>query len=303
MNLSRLPATLLVLSTIPFTGWAGVKKPVSDPSTPEGRLLVIIDNESDPVKKQILMELFPEIFTTSTARVYIWSELQVRYHSVGQFSKAILAGEHLLNANPNDLETACLNWRVAADSKDPVRTQEWIARTGKIAEGVLKNPDPAMSKATIECGKNASQAVEFEAYKTAFTAKNPADRIRMLEEYAKAYPQNSHANDIEVAVFLAYREMGDSAKALAAAEKLVAHNDTREDAMLLLAEASFKAGKDPDRVLSLSRKAIERLNTAEKPENINAADWARTKTAELTQANYMIGVLNFQAERWEAADQ
>ena len=36
---------------------------------------------------------------------------------------------------------------------------------------------------------------------------------------------------------------------------------------------------------------------------ISAADWARNKTTELTQANYMIGSVNFQAEKWEAADQ
>ena len=38
-------------------------------------------------------------------------------------------------------------------------------------------------------------------------------------------------------------------------------------------------------------------------DGMTAADWARNKTAELTQANYMIGSVNFQAEKWEAADQ
>ncbi|HYV62206.1 MAG TPA: tetratricopeptide repeat protein, partial [Bryobacteraceae bacterium] len=116
-------------------------------------------------------------------------------------------------------------------------------------------------------------------------------------------PQTQHAGDIEITLFLAYREQGDSAKALAAAEKLVAHNDTREDAMLLVAESYFKSGKDPNRVVTLSRKAIERLNSAEKPDGVTASDWARTKTAELTQANYMIGSVNFQAEKWDVADQ
>jgi len=104
-------------------------------------------------------------------------------------------------------------------------------------------------------------------------------------------------------LFLTYREQGDTAKALAAAEKLVAHNDTREDAMLMVAESYFKAAKDPNRVLSLSRKAVERLNSAEKPDGVTASVWERTKTAELTQAYYMIGSVNFQAEKWEAADQ
>ena len=71
----------------------------------------------------------------------------------------------------------------------------------------------------------------------------------------------------------------------------------------MVAESYFKSGKDPNRVLSLSRKAIERLNTADKPDGMTAADWTRNKTAELTQANYMIGAVSFQQEKWDAADQ
>jgi hypothetical protein len=173
--------------------------------------------------------------------------------------------------------------------KDPNLTSIWMTQAGLVAERALRTPDPDMNKATLECGNSARQANEFEAYKAAVTAKNPADRVKLLEDFLKAHPQTTHAGDIEISLYLAYREQGDAGKTLAAAERLVAHNETREDAMLMVAESYFKSGKDPNRVLSLARKAIERLNTAEKPDGMTAADWARNKTAEMTQANYMIG--------------
>src|SRR6185312_10865839 len=179
----------------------------------------------------------------------------------------------------------------------------WMKQTGHVAERVLTTPDPDMTKATLECGQSAREAIDFEVYRAAFNTKNPAERVRLLEDFLKTHPQTSRAGEIEVATFLAYREMGDSAKALAAAEKLVAHNDTREDAMLLVAESYFKSGRDPNRVVSLSKKAIERLKNAEPPEGVSAADWARTKAAGLTQANYMVGSVSFQAEKWDVADQ
>jgi tetratricopeptide (TPR) repeat protein len=160
-----------------------------------------------------------------------------------------------------------------------------------------------MSQATRDCGASAREANEAQAYNEAVTAKNPADRVKLLEQFLKNHPDTKYADDIEIRVFLTYREQGDTAKALAAAEKVVAHNETREDAMLLVAESYFKAGKDQNTVLSLSRKAIDRLNKGEKPAGISDADWARNKTAELTRAYYMIGSVNFQAEKWEAADQ
>jgi tetratricopeptide (TPR) repeat protein len=229
--------------------------------------------------------------------------MQARFHQVGKLDKALAAGSNVLVTNPNSLDAACLNWRIAADMKDASLTNIWMTQAGMVAERALKTPDPDMSKATLECGTSARQANEFESYKAAVTAKNPAERIKLLEDFLKAHPQTTHAGDIEISLFLAYREQGDAAKTLAAAERLVAHNETREDAMLMVAESYFKSGKDPNRVLSLSRKAIERINTAEKPDGMTVTDWNHNKTAGLTQANYMIGSVNFQAEKWDVADQ
>ncbi|MBZ5631789.1 MAG: tetratricopeptide repeat protein [Acidobacteriia bacterium] len=301
MILSRHSAKVLAIFAIPLLGWAA--KPAVDPNTPEGRLLERVQTEGDLSKRLVLLELFPDLFPTSPLVESVWGELQARYHQAGKLDKALAAGSNVLIYNANNLEAACLNWRIAADMKDSALTAVWMKQAGYVAEKVLKTPDPDMSKATRECGANARQANEFEAYKAAVTAKNPADRIKLLEEFLKDHPQTQHAGDIEITLFLTYREQGDSAKALAAAEKLVAHNDTREDAMLLVAESYFKSGKDPNGVVSLSKKAINRLTSAEKPDGMSDTDWARTKTAELTQANYMIGSVSFQAEKWEAADQ
>ena len=281
----------------------GRREAAVDPNTPEGRLLEKVQTENDLSKKLWLLELVPELFPSSPAVESAYVEMQARYHQAGKLAQALAAGSNALTVDPNNLAVACLNWRIAADMKDAVLTAIWINQTGYVAERVLKTPDPGMSQATRDCGASARQAVEQEAYRDAFTAKDPAERVKRLEAFLTNHPQTTHAEDIEVAVFLAYREQGDTAKALAAAEKLVTHNDKREDAMLLVAESYFKEGKDPNAVVSLSKKAIDRLNKAEKPQGMSDADWTRNKTAELTQANYMIGSVSFQAEKWDAADQ
>ena len=300
-SVSRFSAAFLVLCAIASYGWAA--KPVIDPNTPEGRLLDKVQTENDLSKKLMLLELFRDVFPSSPLMEYVFSEMQARYHQAGKLDRALTAGSNVLILNSNNLAAACLNWRIASDMKDAALTATWIKKTGSIAEKALKTPDPDMSQATRDCGASALQASETDAYKDALTAKNPAERIKLLEAFLASHPQTTHAADIEVAVFLAYREQGDTVKALAAAEKLVAHNDTREDAMLLVAESYFRSGKDPNAVATLCRKAIDRLNKAPKPEGMSDADWTRNKTAELTQANYMIGSVNFQAEKWEAADQ
>ncbi|MGH9647574.1 MAG: tetratricopeptide repeat protein [Bryobacteraceae bacterium] len=299
---SRISAALLALCVFPSLGWAAAK-PSIDPNTPEGRYLDKVQTEGDLSKQLVLLEFFPDVFPTSPALEYTYAELQARYRESGKLDRALAAGTIVLNLNPNNLEAACLNWRIAADMKDLALTAAWVKRTGNIAEKVLQTPDPDMSQATRDCGVSARRANEAEAYNEAITAKNPADRVKLLEQFLKNHPDTKQADDIQVMVFLAYREQGDAARTLAAAEKVVAHNNTREDAMLFVAESYFKAGKDQNAVLSLSKKAIDWLGKAEKPEGISDADWTRNKTTELTQAYFMIGSVNFQTEKWEAADQ
>jgi tetratricopeptide (TPR) repeat protein len=305
MTLSPRTTTLFVwtLCLVAPLGLAGVKRLPIDGNTPDGKLLAQVQAENDPAKRLYLLELFPDLFPTSPLAGYVWSELQERYRVAGKLDKALAAGAKLIDIEPNNLDASCLNWRIAADMKYPALETKWIAQTAAVAEHALKTPDPEMSKATAECGRNAMEAMQFEEYRKAVSNPNAAERIKALNEFVKNHPQTSHTNDIEIYQFLAYRELGNSAQALAAAEKIIAHDETRQDAMLLVADAYFKANRDPNRVLHLAKKTIELINAAEKPEGMSANDWTRSKVQNLTQLDYMIGFINFQDQHWEAVDQ
>ena len=54
------------------------------------------------------------------------SELQARYQQAGKLDRALAAGSNVLDLNPKNLEAACLNWRIAADMKDPALTAAWM---------------------------------------------------------------------------------------------------------------------------------------------------------------------------------
>ena len=118
----------------------------------------------------------------------VWSELQARYLQAGKLDKALAAGSNVLVSNPNNLQAACANWRAAADMKNPALTAVWMKQAGNVAERALKTPDPDMSKATRECGTSAREANETEAYQDAVTTKNPADRLKLMEEFLKKLP-------------------------------------------------------------------------------------------------------------------
>src|SRR5512141_2049788 len=133
IQLLRSSATLLVLSVIPSLGWAGTKKPSTDLNTPEGRYLEKIQEQSDLSKRLMLLELFPDVFPTSPSLAYIWSQLQAGYYQAGKLDKALAVGSNVLVLDPDSLDAACLNWRIAADMKDAAQTAAWMARSGNVA--------------------------------------------------------------------------------------------------------------------------------------------------------------------------
>src|SRR5260370_5552531 len=89
---------------------------------------------------------------------------------------------------------------------------------------------------------------------------------------------------------------------MAAAEKIIAHNDTREDVILFAAEVNLRRKKDPKRVVALATKFIERMNATEKPDGVSEQEWTRARHQNLALAHFMIGSIHFQSEQWPAAD-
>ena len=287
-----------------------LKKPQLDRNSSEGQFMELISLEGDTAKKTALLEqfltLFPKIDPSVTA--WIYGELQDRYRRSGALDKAIGAGEKVLQIDPDNIEVARMNWRLAETKKDEALVKLWSEETARIAERIVKAPipsDPEAMKAAEERALYAKQFIvntDFQDYMAAIQTKDPAQRIAALDEFVKKSPQNPYMAQIEIAVFLALRELGDIDKTLAAAETVLARDENREDAMLFVAEMNFRRKKNTQRTFTLATKFIERMSIARKPEEMPDDQWTRTRNQNLALAYFIIGSIHFQSERWSAVD-
>jgi tetratricopeptide (TPR) repeat protein len=270
----------------------------------------LVGLESDPAKKLVLMEQFLTLFPKSDPGITVWiySELQDRYRRAGALDKALTAGERILEIEPDSIDTARANWRIAETKNDPGLVKKWSAQTSAIAERIVKLPLPAdpealkSAQAVVEFARQFVVNTTYDDYNKAVQVKDPAQRIVALQELLKKHPQNPYMSQIEIAEFLAYKEIGDVDKTLAAAEKILAHDEDREDALLYVAEISFRRKRDPKRTLALTNKFIARMAVATRPEGQSEADWLRSKRQNLMLAHYIIGTIHFQSQAWGAAD-
>ena len=301
---------LLAFGLIAGQGRADTKKLQVDKNSSEGQYLELVTLEGDGAKKVALLEQFLVLFPASNVNVTSWvySELQDRYRRIGQIDKALAAGEKLLSLTPDDIDTARLNWRLAESKGDPALVKKWVDATAEIADRLVKAPlpsDPDEMKIADERLALARQFVrntDHDGYVKALATKDPVQRVDALEEFLKKRPQNPYLDQIEIAEFIAYNEAGDLDKTLAAAERIVAHNDKYDSAMLFIAEVNFRRKTDTKRALALATKFIERSATATKPEDLTEDQWARTKAQNLALAYLIVGGIHFQSSNWGPAD-
>lgn len=305
----RWIALTLVLILAPYTV-GEIKKPRVGKDTPEGQFLELVSLETDGGKKIALLEQFLTIFPHCDMALTAWvyGELQDRHRRAGNVDKALAAGERILELEPDNVEVARANWVLAEKKGDAELIKKWSGETAKIAERVVNLPLPSdpdegkMANDRIEFARQFVINTAYEEYTKAVGIQAPAERIAALEDFTRKKPQNPYLDQIEVAEFLSYKEMGDLEKTLAAAEKILSHNENREDALLFVAEVNFRRKKDPKRSLALAKKFIERMAVAEKPEGISDRDWTNAKTQNLGLAHYIIGRISFDSEQWPVAD-
>jgi tetratricopeptide (TPR) repeat protein len=286
------------------------KKPRIGKDTPEGVFLELVTLEANPSKKIALLEHFLTIFPACdpTITVWVYGELQDRYRRAGDLDKALAAGEKLLTLDPNDLDVAEANRRLAEKKGNAEQVKRWSAEIEKIADRVVKLPpqsDPEGSTTAqerLEYARKLVATTEYGEFTKAIGTQSAEERVAALEEFVKKFPQNPYTEQIEVAEFQAYKDAGNVDKTLAAAEKILSRNENREDALLFVLEINFRRKKDTKRTLALAAKFIDRMMVAEKPEGVSDQDWARAKTQNLARAHYIVGRVYFAGEQWAAAD-
>jgi tetratricopeptide (TPR) repeat protein len=96
--------------------------------------------------------------------------------------------------------------------------------------------------------------------------------------------------------------MGDTKKALAAGERILERDQSREDVLFMVADALFQAKGDSKRVFAYSNRIIELMGSKPKPAGLTDGEWARQKATYTGLAYSMIGGVYLNQEQYGPAD-
>ena len=295
---------------------------VPPPVTPEGQFLELIDLEADPRKQLLLMDLFVKQFPAYNAMAAVYSEMQANCVKLNQFDRALILGEKLLAIDQDDVEALRLNLEAARGKLDPELIKKWGDRLAQLNQsetpGAITTSStinlpfaegtdgaagaPGTPEATGSVSRLVKLRMEAALFNRAVAETNPTVRLDTLDQFLKQFPESVHVPKINYLRYLAYRQVGDTNKALTLAEQIVVRDQTREDLLYLVAATYFAQKRQLDKVLTYSAAMLDLMKSKSKPENLSDAEWAKQKETITLQSHYMIGTTHIYEEQFALAD-
>jgi tetratricopeptide (TPR) repeat protein len=276
--------------------------------TPEGLLLQQIGQTEDESKKLQLMEQFAAQAPKHEAIGWVYEQMQTAYLKAGQPDKTLEIGDKLVAMDADDLDAAHQNLKAAEAKKDPDLIRKWSNQTSQIAQKVIQSPQPADAdevdawKKRVDFAKQLDTYTEYSLYSGAMQTQDPRKRIELADALTARNPKSQYLPALAELRFNSYRQLGDNANALAAAEKTLETDQSQEDLLIFVANQYVEKKRDPDKVIAYSAKIVDLMNTKPKPEGVSEDDWAKKKKTMSGLAHYMSGTTLFDQKKLAPAD-
>lgn len=265
-----------------------------DGEKPEGKLLQQIMQESDEGKRTPMLEQFAGQFPKHEGIGWVLEQLQQNYAKAGDPDKVLKAGDKLIAIDPDDPEANLQCLKAAETKKDVSLIKKYAAGTVAAAAKL-----PA---AEAESSKYYAGNADFAVYRAMAESRDPKVTIDLGETLLKQSPKGEYTARAVGALFVAYRQANQNARAIELAELTLVTDQTNEDMLLAVADHYAQQKKEPQKVHDYSAKVVTLMNGKAKPEGVGDADWTNRKNMVTGIAHYINGKLYYTENNFPKAD-
>lgn len=164
-------------------------------------------------------------------------------------------------------------------------------------------PQGAGQGAPAQQKKEIKDPAEYNAYMGAINATDPHQKAASLESFVGQYPNSVMKIDALELLMRTYQQLGDVAKTIDAANKVLQADPNNETALALLSyldrvkaqsEQAPQSTQDLDQAAQFGERGLQALATYPKPENMSDLDFQKLKDqlAGIFNASVGLNALN-----------
>lgn len=264
------------------------------PGSTAGEQLELIQHQIETQRKIEQMERFLQQFPNHEAGSYLLEWMHSYYARGNQPDQTLAMGERLLARHPDDFDAVWRCRRAAELKNDPALVRKWNERALQLAGKIVTAPKPQGMeesdwKQTLELARGLLDHEEYALFTKSLQLASTRERTAALESFLHRYPQSKYGAQIWPHLMNAYRAAGDGAKALAAADRLLAADPVNLDALLLSGHILLEQRKNFAKVQANGNRVLELMATQPKPKDMLPQEWEKRKDYYIGSAHLMIG--------------
>ncbi|MBI3683709.1 MAG: tetratricopeptide repeat protein [Acidobacteria bacterium] len=282
-------------------------KMIYQTGTMEGELLELIEHQIDTNRKIEQMERFLQRYPTHPAVSHLIEWLQMVHLRAGLYDRSIEYGERLLARHPDDYDTALRCQRAAEQKQDQALIHKWNERVLALSEKLVKSSQPKdLDGQTWKQSLEIAQAVlaqrEYEEFTMAAEAASPRAQVHLFEEFLRKHPNSGYTPQVWPYLMNANHSLGDSAKALAAADHILEKDPNELDALLFSSQILLERKSNFSKIIANATRVLEIVPARRKPETLSEKEWEKRKAYYLGSAYLLLGNAHVNQNSYASAD-
>lgn len=194
----------------------------------------------------------------------------------------------------------------AGDPQQPAAGQQSTAPAGQQPAAGQQGAAPAGQQ---QQKKEIKDPAEYNAYVNAVQTQDPTQRAAGLESFLQTYPNSVMKTDALELLLGSYQQSGNAQKSVETAQRILQAEPNNLTALALLAyiNRTQGLGGGPNALPMIQQAAqygqtgLQALQTAQKPEGINDADWQKRKVTFTSIFNAAIGTAALNSKDYPTA--
>jgi hypothetical protein len=284
--------------------------PELDATTPEGELLTKVGLSEDRSEKLELLGKFAKQFPGHSAVGWVFAQ-EAQLHQEAENHAEVLASAEKLYAldasaaGPvNRLRASAMAVKSAETLEQPDDIIRWAKASFRAASDVQARPKPDdedEAAAWESENQYAATVAKYADYVYISLAGKSTDAAE-IALYAEALRVQDSASEYLLPIierqFMVGRATDSREHAVAAAELLTEMDKGNEDTLLYLASIYLETKKNQDQIIPYTTKALELLETKERPEEVSEEEFAKQQTLSKGLAHWIQGIHHATRNSW-----
>jgi len=268
----------------------------------EDKLMLAVTGADNPQEQLTALDSFAKDHADSKFMPCVYEYTAAANYKMKDYDKSVENGEKGLAANYQDLNLL-LNLVRAYVGSTKVGDSAFVA-VNKIPDQIkeeLGNPSrpnkatdeewAKIQKENAEVAKDCHDVGVWAFFQLAPRVTDPAKQVQVLDDFAKAYPDDANSVQLNVAYFQAYQMQGKLDKTVEYGDKVLAAdpNSVAVANTLGLINAFYSQTPSLDKAAAYAQKALVAAQNLKKPDGMDDATFKKQQDAQLGMAHLTLG--------------